>query len=457
MNILYLYLSGLSLRRIAERLRSKGIERSHEAIRRWVKRLGLKENRVEKPKANVKASTTILLENPVKGVERIFRIIWQLYGIALKSKYRIMYYVKPLKPKQVFRLLDPRSMVGIELPDEWIGFVKDRISFKQALEKALNIDFYVDEIARISFERKYRPRKARWGFKHRSFFRNLVDPPGMHDLWSLAERAARIAFKLTGWRYRGLRHDPVKLAAALMLKFVPRPKGYRLLAKSLRDSCLSTGVEGEAYPSKSTLHYFAKRMPKHVYTAILLALYAIIFGEYIRVYGLNVLRYAYYVVDSTNVSVERYVKAFRRLREVLEKARVKFIVLYWPIADIALTFFGRPRELVDWLKILPRNSLLICDREFWSRRLIYACNRFSIGLSIIPRGRTPLGFTPKLHFYWIRRLGEKVFAFISRRDKIFYARTVYGMYIAVALAVIGVSLVNGWRRLKLMEYFTPIG
>jgi len=82
----------------------------------------------------------------------------------------------------------------------------------------------------------------------------------------------------------------------------------------------------------------------------------------------------------------------------LEKARVKFIVLYWPIADIALTFFGRPRELVDWLKILPRNGLLICDREFWSRRLIYACSRFSIGLSIIPRGRVPLGFTPKLHF-----------------------------------------------------------
>jgi len=81
-----------------------------------------------------------LLENPVKGVERIFRIIWQLYGIASKSKYRIMYYIKPLTSKQVFRLLDPRSMVGIELPDEWIGFIKDKISFKQALEKALNID-----------------------------------------------------------------------------------------------------------------------------------------------------------------------------------------------------------------------------------------------------------------------------------------------------------------------------
>ena len=68
-------------------------------------------------------------------------------------------------------------------------------------------------------------------------------------------------------------------------------------------------------------------MPKHVYTVILLALYVIIFGEYVRVYGLNVLRYAYYVVDSTNISIEKYVKAFRRLREVLEKVRVKFIVL----------------------------------------------------------------------------------------------------------------------------------
>jgi len=60
------------------------------------------------------------------------------------------------------------------------------------------------------------------GFKHRSFFRNLVEPPGMYDLWSL-----------TGWRYRGLRHNPVKLTAVLMLKFVLRPKGYRLLLKVL--------------------------------------------------------------------------------------------------------------------------------------------------------------------------------------------------------------------------------
>jgi len=382
--MLYIYLSGLSLRKIAERLRDKGVWRSHEAIRRWIKRLGLRRNRVEKPKARAKPGTTILLENPIEGVERIFRVIWQLYRIALKSECRIMYYVRPLKPKHIFRLLDPRSMVNMELPDEWIGFVKGRISFKQALENALNIDFYVDEIARMDFERKYRPRKARWGFKHRSFFRNLIDPPGMRDLWSLAERAARIAFKLTGWRYRGLRYNPVKLAAALTLKFVPRPKGYRLLAKSLRDGFLSTGLSGEAYPSKSTLHYFAKRMPKHVYTAILLALYAIIFGEYVRIYGLNVLRYAYYVVDSTNISIEKYVKAFRRLREVLEKARVKFIVLYWPIADIALTFFGRPRELVDWLKILLENGVLICDREFWSRKLIYACNRLNIGLQLFP-------------------------------------------------------------------------
>jgi len=53
-------------------------------------------------------------------------------------------------------------------------------------------------------------------------------------------------------------------------------------------------------------------MPKHVYTAILLY----VIGEYVCVYGLNVLRYAYYyVVDSTNVSVEKYVKAFRSLGE----------------------------------------------------------------------------------------------------------------------------------------------
>ena len=49
----------------------------------------------------------------------------------MKSGCKIMYYVKPLKPKQVFRLLDPRSMVGIELPDKWIGLVKDKISFNK--------------------------------------------------------------------------------------------------------------------------------------------------------------------------------------------------------------------------------------------------------------------------------------------------------------------------------------
>jgi len=170
------------------------------------------------------------------------------------------------------------------------------------------------------------------------------------------------------------------------------------------------------------------RGPKHVYTAILLALYAIIFGEYVRVYGLNVLRYAYYVVDSTNISIEKYVKAFRRLREVLEKARVKFIVLYWPIADIALTFFGRPRELVDWLKILPENGVLICDREFGLEGLYMYVVDLILGFQLFLGGRAPLGFTPKLHFTGFVGL-VKGFAFISRRDRIFYARTVYGMYI----------------------------
>ena len=47
---IYLYLSGLSLR-------EKGVGRSHEAVRRWVKRLGLRRNRVEKPKARAKAET----------------------------------------------------------------------------------------------------------------------------------------------------------------------------------------------------------------------------------------------------------------------------------------------------------------------------------------------------------------------------------------------------------------
>jgi len=61
--MLYLYLSGLSLRKIAERLREKGVGRSHEAVRRWIKRLGLRRNRVEKPKARAKPGTTILLEN----------------------------------------------------------------------------------------------------------------------------------------------------------------------------------------------------------------------------------------------------------------------------------------------------------------------------------------------------------------------------------------------------------
>jgi len=58
----------------------------------------------------------------------------------------------------------------------------------------------------------------------------------------------------------------------------------------------------------------------------------------------------------------------------------------------SFNLFDRPGKLVDRLK-----SLLICDREFGLEG-IYTCNRLNIGLPIIPRGRVPLGFTPKLYF-----------------------------------------------------------
>ena len=65
--MLYISISGLSLRKIAERLEKRVLEK-HKSVRRWIKRLR-KEKGVEKPKANVKPGTTILLKIQLKALK----------------------------------------------------------------------------------------------------------------------------------------------------------------------------------------------------------------------------------------------------------------------------------------------------------------------------------------------------------------------------------------------------
>ena len=95
------------------------------------------------------------------------------------------------------------------------------------------------------------PRKARW---KRSFLNRLVPRPSLRDLWPLAVNAAGIASRLCRWGRRGRVHDPVRLPAALLLKYVPAANSYRQLADALRRE----GLRCEAYPSKSALFEVAR-------------------------------------------------------------------------------------------------------------------------------------------------------------------------------------------------------
>ena len=76
--------------------------------------------------------------------------------------------------------------------------------------------------------------------------------------------------------------DPVRLPAALLLKYVPAAKSYRQLADALRREGLSTGLRCEAYPSKSTLFEVACSMlsvPVTVITVLYLRVFMLYAGK----------------------------------------------------------------------------------------------------------------------------------------------------------------------------------
>jgi len=69
--------------------------------------------------------------------------------------------------------------------------------------------------------------KTRWSLKKRSFLTQLIPQPGLRDPWPLAVKAASTASKVCGWSRKGRVHDPEKLLAALLLKYVPTPRASR--------------------------------------------------------------------------------------------------------------------------------------------------------------------------------------------------------------------------------------
>ena len=163
-----LYLSGLSLRQVVEELEKKGVRRSREAVRKWLKRFGIeaRKTRVKKHKR----SRVISLPN-IELPRSLKNILAKLYAsLEEADKPRILALKTHLTARQALNILNPKHFTSISLPN-WCAFVKGKLSFREALEEACNlsISYYVEEAVSIEREKALKPRKARWGFKKRSF------------------------------------------------------------------------------------------------------------------------------------------------------------------------------------------------------------------------------------------------------------------------------------------------
>ena len=299
-----LYLSGMSLRQVAKELEKLGVKRSHEAVRRWLKKLGKAARQTARKKRSSRVASLPRLQPPKslrKAAEKLYESLEEAEAPSL------LLLKRSLTAKQALSLLSPKHNAGL-FPSNWCALVKGRLSFREALEEACeaSASYYAEEAARREREKALRPMKARWGLKRRSFLPRLVPRPGIRDLWPLALKAARAAAKVCGWSRRGRVHDPVKLLAALLLKYVPSPKSYRQLAYALRAEKLSTGLRGEAYPSKSTLFHAARTTPLRVLAAAVTLLYLQLLAAYAEKLGRAVAGCPAFAVDSTCLGFDRF-------------------------------------------------------------------------------------------------------------------------------------------------------
>ena len=332
---IYLYSSGLSLRQVAKELEKRGVKRSREAIRKWVLKLRKRPEKRESKKQKKKKPRPIKLspESRVKRLphipteKKLLKNAEKLYArIEKRPEPKLLLLKKPLKAKQALSLLSPKHLTSTAIP-EWCALIKGKLSFREAVKAACREaeKYYIEESIRAEREKAWRPRKARWSLKKRSFLTQLIPQPSLRDLWPLAVKAASTASRVCGWSRKGRIHDSVKLLAALLLKYVPTAKSYRGLAEALKREKLSTGLRREAYPSKSTLFDVAHSTPLKVLLAAITVLYLQILALYAKKLGCKLVDYAFYAVDSTCAGFDSFAGSGRRL--------LKFAVLYWPMGS----------------------------------------------------------------------------------------------------------------------------
>jgi len=455
---IYLYSSGLSLRQVAKELEKRGVKRSYEAIRQWVIRLGGKtRERTAREKQGKNASpskpeakTRVHRLPRVRPAEKIVEDAEKLYErVEKRPKPQLLILKKPLRARQALSLLSPKYLTSL-FPANWCAFVKGKLEFNEAVEAACMeaVSYYIEETARVERERTWRPRKARWGLKRRSFLARFAPHPSLKDLWPLAVKAASAASRVCRWNRRGRVHDSRRLLAALLLKYVPSPKSYRQLAEALRREKLSTGLGGEAYPSKSTLFDVARSVPLGVLLTAITILYLQLLALYARKFGRAVVDYAFYTVDSTCIGFDSFSGSGRLL--------LRFAVLYWPVGGAVACVFGGAKCLAELVGLVPRWGVLIGDGEFWCRRLLLACLGRGVRVAIKRRGRAPLGLRVDMGCYWVRKVCEQVFARVAKCRRVFPAKTGSGAVVLLLLFLAGCNLATLWRRARLLEMFACI-
>jgi|GEM_PF-2398931 len=317
--------------------------------------------------------------------------------------------------------------------------------------------YYVEEYAKYLEEKRLRGKKARWALKTRSYFRGYADEPDVEDLWLCAVAVARIVAECVDIGIGGRVHDPALLLAALMLKYAYKPLSFRELAKLLRRHGLSTGVRGEAYASKSTLHRaFHGVKPEAINLAIAL-LYLLIHAFWCYRLGGAVGHIQLYAADTFYVVLDGYATRIVKGVEKDVKEAVRATALVWVPESCVVAVVSSAKAASGWVELLPRGSLLTGDGEFDCRELLLACLANGVKVAIPgAASHRPVGLGVDMSKYWVRKLCEKVFGAAERRASTLRFRSAKAGGKAVLLVLAGHNLLRLWVSGRLFDAFEAL-
>ncbi len=117
LDAIYLYSLGLSLRQVARELEKRGVRRSHEAVRRWLAKLGKSARR--NTRESREAYSRVQRLPPIKLPESLFKRAEELYNsIGEMAKPSLLVLRKPLKAWQALSMLNPKHLTSL-FPLSW--------------------------------------------------------------------------------------------------------------------------------------------------------------------------------------------------------------------------------------------------------------------------------------------------------------------------------------------------